>query len=130
MIDRWPDFSPPFAAACRAVRLHRRGVDEDLGRRPAGLSERVKQVDPDALGRPADIAIVERFLRTVFRRRVDPAPARLEHMDYAADDFPVVDPGLAARVGGKMRRDLRKLRVRQPELIQNYRRFLSETRES
>ena len=94
------------------------------------MSERVKQVDPDAFGRPTDIAIVERFLRTVFRRRVDPAPARLEHMDYAADDSPVVDPGLAARVGGKMRRDLRKLRVRQPELIQNHRRFLSETRES
>jgi hypothetical protein len=29
---------------------------------------------------------------------------------------------LAARVGGKMRRDLRKLRVRQPEVVQNHRR--------
>ena len=54
-------FFSPFAAAGRAVRLHRRGVDENLRRRAAGLSERVKQVDPDALGRPADIAIVERF---------------------------------------------------------------------
>ena len=99
------------------MRLHRRGVDENLRRRPAGVSERVKQVDPNALRCPADIAIVERFLRPVFRRRVDPAPARLEHMDYAADDPPVVDAGLAARVRGKMRRDLRKLRVREPELV-------------
>jgi hypothetical protein len=35
---------------------------------------------------------------------------------------------LAARVGGKMRRDLRKLRVRQPEVVQNHRRSLSESR--
>ena len=108
------------------MRLDRRGVDENLRGRPAGLRERVEQVDPDAFGGPADIAIVERLLRPVFRRRVDPAAAGFQHMDDAADHAPIVDPRLAARVGGKMRRDLRKLLVRQPELIGNHRRFLSE----
>ncbi len=32
------------------MRFHCRGVDKDLGRRPAGLRERVEQVHPDALG--------------------------------------------------------------------------------
>jgi hypothetical protein len=47
-------------------------------------------------------------------------------MDDAADDPAVVDPRLAARVRGKMRSDLRKLRIRKPELVKNHRRFLSE----
>ena len=114
---------PPLAERCAFTAEE---FDENLRRRTAGLRERVEQIDPDALGGPADIAIVERLLRPVFRRRIDPAPAGFEHMDDAADHPAVVDPRLAARVGGKMRRNLRKLRVRQPELVQNYRRFLSE----
>jgi hypothetical protein len=47
-------------------------------------------------------------------------------MNDAADDPAVVDPRLTARVRGKMRGDLRKLRVRKPELVENHRRFLSE----
>ena len=88
------------------MRLHRRGVDKDFHGRPAGLRERVEHLDPDTLGRPADIAVVERFLRTVFRRRVDPAPARLDNMDDAADDPAVVDARLAARIRRQMWRDL------------------------
>jgi len=38
----------------------------------------------------------------------------------------VVGARLAARIGGKMRRDLLKQRVRRPELFENYRGFLSE----
>ena len=108
------------------MRLHRRGVDENFARWSAGLRERVKQVDLDAFGGPADITIVERFLRPVFPRRVDPATARFEHMHDAADDAPVVDPRVAPRISGKMRRNLRKLNVRQPELLENHRPFLSE----
>ena len=51
-------------------------------------------------------------------------------MHDTADDAPVVDPRLASRVGRKMRRDLRKLGVRQPKTIGNYGRFLSEAYES
>jgi len=51
-------------------------------------------------------------------------------MNDAADHARVIDPRLAPRVGGKMRRNLRKLRVRLPEVIENHRRFFSESRES
>jgi hypothetical protein len=47
-------------------------------------------------------------------------------VDDAADHAPIVNARLAARVGRQMRLDLRKLRVRQPELIPIHRRFLSE----
>ena len=36
-----------------------------------------------------------------------------------AYDHPVIDTLLAPRIGRKMRRDLKELRVRQPELIPN-----------
>ena len=47
-------------------------------------------------------------------------------MNDAADHAPINDARLAARVGRQMRLDLRKLRVRQPELIPIHLRFLSE----
>ncbi len=50
------------------MRFHRRGVDQDFHGRPTCLRERVEQVHPNALGGPADIAIVESFPRPVFRR--------------------------------------------------------------
>ena len=83
-----------------------------LMRTSASLRERVEQVDPDAFGRPSDVAIVKRLLGSVFRRRVDPAPTGFEHMNDVADDPAVVDPRITARVRGKMRSDLRKPRVR------------------
>ncbi len=82
--------------------------------------QRLEQVGPD-------IPIVEGLSRPILWRRVDPAPAGFQHMDDAADDPLVVDPRLAAGVGAKMRRDLRKLRFGQPEMLGNHRRFLSET---
>ena len=45
-IGRSPDFSPPFSARRRAVRLHCGRVDENLRRRPAGLRERLEDVRP------------------------------------------------------------------------------------
>jgi len=74
----------------------------------------------------ADIAIVAGLLRPVFRRSVDPAPAGFEHMSDAADRPAVINRRLAARVGGKMRRNLRKLRVRQPGQAPIHLSFLSE----
>ena len=118
--------APPFASARRAVRLHRRAIDENLCRRSARLRERMEQLAPNAFGRPAHIAIVERLLRSVFWRRIDAASARFQDVNNAADHPPIIDSRLAPRVGGKMRRDPGELRLRQPELIENHRRFLSE----
>jgi hypothetical protein len=64
--------------------IHGRAVDEELRRGATGTRERVKEVNPHALGGPANIAIVERLARAIDARRVDPAGARLQHMDDAA----------------------------------------------
>ena len=87
-------------------------VDENLRRRPARLGKRVKEANPDAFFRPSHEAIVERFLGSVFGGRIDPASARFEHMNDAADHSPVVNARLAARVCWQVRLDLGKLRVR------------------
>jgi hypothetical protein len=67
------------------------------------------------------------LLRSVLGRRIDPAAAGLQHMDDAAEHAPVIHPRLAPGVRGKMRRDLRKLHVRQPEMIPIHRSFLLES---
>ena len=106
--------------------LYRGAVDENLRGRPAGLRQSVKEIDPDAFLGPADVAVVERFLRPVFRWRVDPSTDGFKHMDDAADHPAVVEARLAAHLSRQMRLDLGELRVRQPELFEHRRRLLSE----
>jgi hypothetical protein len=89
-------------------------INQNLRGQSAGLRERVKQIDPHAFGCPAHIAIVERFPRPVFGRRVDPSAARFQHMNDAADRPSIIDARLAAYVGRQMWLNPRKLRVRQP----------------
>ncbi len=89
--------------------LDRRTVDQHLRRWSAGRCQGMKDVGPNAFGRPAYEAIVERLARTVDGRSVDPATARLQHMHDPADDPAVVDPRLAARIGRKMRLKPREL---------------------
>ena len=99
------------------MRLHCGRVDQDLLGRSAGAGESMKEIAPHALGRPADIPVVERLARPIVRRRVDPATARLQNMNDAADHAPVVDPFLAARVGRQMRFNAAKLLFREPKLV-------------
>jgi hypothetical protein len=47
-------------------------------------------------------------------------------VDNPADHAPIIDPRLAPRVSGKVRRNLRKLGVCQPKTVGNHWRFLSE----
>jgi len=84
------------------VRLHGGGVDEHLGGRTTGAGQRMEEIDPDALGGPAHITIVERLARPVIRRRIDPAPARLQDMDDAAYHPAVINTRLAPCVGWQM----------------------------
>ena len=84
----------------------------------------MEEIDPNALGGPTDVAIVERLARSVLRRGIDPAPARFQDMDDAADHPAIVNPSLAARVRRQMRRDPRELFFRQPETIPIHIRFL------
>jgi hypothetical protein len=46
-----------------------------------------------------------------------PAPAGFQHVDNPADYAPIVDPRLAPRVSGEVRRNLRKLGVGQPKTV-------------
>jgi len=119
-------FASPLSARCRAMRFDRGTVDQNLRRRPAGLSERMEQLDPHAFLRPAGEAVVERRPGPVLGWRIDPATARFQHADDAADHAPIIDARFAARIGRQVRLDLRKLRVRKRELIPIHRRFLSE----
>src|SRR5579863_10144368 len=106
--------------------LHRGTVDQDLLGRPSSLRERMEQVAPDPLCRPADIAVVEGFSRPVVGRSVDPATPRLQHIDDPADHPTIVNPRLAPCVRRRMGFDLRKLLGRKPKMIPIHLRFLSE----
>lgn len=99
------------------MRLDRRRVDQHLRRGAAHRCQRMEDVFPNAFGRPPNEAIVERLARAVDGRRINPATPGLQHMDDAADDPAVIDPGLAPRIGGKMRLKPRKLAVVQPETV-------------
>jgi len=68
-------FASPFSTRCRAMRFDRGTVDQNLRRRPAGLSERMKQVNPRAFLRPAHEAIAGRLPWSGLGRRIDPATA-------------------------------------------------------
>ena len=61
-------FLPPLPPLAERCAFTAEEFDKDFHRRPAGLRERVEQVHPNALGGPADIAIVERFLWPVARQ--------------------------------------------------------------
>ena len=109
------------------MRFDRGTVDENFSWRATGLGERVEQVDPDALRSPAHISIVERLPGSIFWRGIDPAPARFQHMNDATDHAPIIDTRFAARIRRQVWFDLRKLRVRQPELIPIHLRSPSRT---
>jgi hypothetical protein len=102
-------------------------VDENLLWRTARAGERAKQIAPNALRRPPDIAIVQRLSRPVDIRGIDPATAGLQHMHDAANHPAVVNPRLATRVRRQVRSNARELSVGQPEIISTHHGFLPET---
>ena len=106
----------PFSAAGATVRLDESGVDGDLFRRPGqGLRQGPERVLPMAVPGPSVIAVVDRRRGAVRRRTVPPPATRLQDMNDAADDPPVILAPLARRVGGKMRLDRRPLLIRKPK---------------
>src|SRR5215207_3943817 len=91
--------------------LDGRAVDEELRRGAARTRECLEEVHPHALRGPADIPVVEGFARAIDARRVDPAGARLQHMNDAADHPPIIDARLAPRVGRQVRCNPRELPI-------------------
>ena len=72
------------------------------------------RLPPVFLG-PAIEAIVDGRVRAVLARAVAPAASRLQHMDDATDDTPVVIPLRARQVLWKMRLNTPPLLVVQPK---------------
>ena len=86
--------------------LDESGVDGDLLRHSGqGLRQDPEQVLPMAAPGPSVIAVVDRRRGAVLRRTIPPPATRLQDMNDAADDPPVVLAPLARRVVGKMRLD-------------------------
>ena len=109
------------------MRLYGGGVDQHLLGRTICAGQGMEKIAPHALRRPADIAVVERFLRSVFGRCVHPAPAGFQDMDDTADHALIINPRLAPCITGQMRHNPLKLRLCQPELIPIHHDFLPET---
>lgn len=76
--------------------LDRRGVDQQLRRWPAGRGQSGENLHPDAFSRPSHKPVVQRLLRTVDDRRINPATAGFQHVHDAADDPAVIDPACRA----------------------------------
>lgn len=108
--------APPFSATGAPVSLYRRGIDQNLGRWPSGLRQRVEKLRPDAFLRPADVTIVDRLVRAVDLGRIRPAAAGLQDMDDPADHATIIYTGHPAGIGRKVRFDLFKLGGGQPEI--------------
>src|SRR5215213_2853042 len=114
--NSWPS-AGSMCRMRRSVGLYCRTIDQKVRWWSTGAGECLEQIDPHALCRPADVAIVERLARSVDTRRIDPAPTGLQHLNDAAYDATVIDARLASRIGRKMRRDPSELCLRKPEVI-------------
>jgi hypothetical protein len=72
---------------------------------------------PNAAPAPAVKPIVDRFMRAVFRRAVNPAASRLEHMHDPAQYAAIVFARRTRLIGRQQRLDLRPLLVAKPKQI-------------
>jgi hypothetical protein len=73
----------------------------------ATLGQRFKDGAPSSALGPTIEAIVDRRVRTVFTQTVAPSPTRLQHVNDAADDAPIVSPFWPRQPGRQMGADTR-----------------------
>ena len=81
----------------------------------AWLGQCFKDCAPSSALGPAIEAIVDGRVRAVFTRTIAPSRTRLQHVNDAADDAPVVVPLRPRQSRRQMRFDPRPLPVIQPE---------------
>ena len=81
----------------------------------AGLGQRFKDRAPSSALCPTIEAIVDRRVRPVFRWTIAPPRTRLQHVNDAADDAPVVVPIRPRQSRRQMWFDTRPLPVIQPK---------------
>jgi hypothetical protein len=107
--------APPFSAAGRAMCLDRGGVDRQGHTGFAAICQRLEDRLPTSALGPAIEPIVDSRVRSIFRRAITPARARLKHVYDAADNPPIVVAFRPSQVRREMWRYLRPLRAIEPE---------------
>src|SRR4051794_4568429 len=91
------------------------GVDHLRFRRSTIAGELPEQVFPYAAPSPPSEAIVDRRVRPVFRWTIAPPRTRLQHMNDAADDAPIVVPIRSGQSRRQVRFYPRPLLIIQPK---------------
>jgi hypothetical protein len=81
----------------------------------AGLGQRFKDGAPSSSLGPTVEAIVDGRVRAIFARAVTPSPTRLQHVNDAADDAPIIAARRPRQSPRQMRFDTRPLLVVQPK---------------
>jgi len=81
----------------------------------AELGQRFKDCAPSSALGPTVKAIVDGRVRAVFTRAIAPAPTRLQHVNDAADDAPIVVPLRPGQSRRQMRLDTCPLPIIQPK---------------
>jgi hypothetical protein len=81
----------------------------------ARLGQRFKDCAPSAALGPAIEAIVDRRVRAVFARTIPPSRTRLQHVDDATDDAPIVIPIRPRQPSRQMRFNVLPLLIIQPK---------------
>ena len=94
--------APLASKAVGSLSIDRAGAQGALGAVVGRLDFAVGQEDEQVRADLFDDVLDFAAGRSGRGQRVDPAPARLQHVDDAADDPSVVNARRAARVGGKM----------------------------
>ncbi len=67
------------------------------------MQQRIEDLCPDPFPEPTDKAIVQGFPWFKDNRRIDPATARLQDTNDPADHSPIINTGLAPRIGRQKR---------------------------
>ena len=109
------DCAPPFSAGGAPVSFNRGRVERQHNAVFARLGQRFEDCTPSSSLGPAIEAIVDRRVRTVFARTITPSCTRLQHVNDAADDAPIVVPIRPRQSRRKMRFDTGPLPVIQPK---------------
>ena len=109
------DCAPPFSAGGTTMSFDRGRVERQHNAVFARLGQRFEDCAPSSSLGPAIEAIVDRRVRAVFTRTIAPSCTRLEHVNNAADDAPVVVPIRPGQSRRQMRFDTRPLPVIQPK---------------
>jgi len=107
--------APPFSAGGTAMSLDRGGIERQRAGICAEPRQSLKDRTPSSALRPAVEAIVDRRVGAVLPRAIAPSRSRLQHMNDAADDAPIIPTLRPGQSGRQMRLKTLPLPIVQPK---------------